>query len=81
MSILNIPSNNTFNTRITVRESDKYSLNAYVKFDRSYIPEGIEGCNEMFFTVAQLEELGKFFIAQAEEIRVAQDSRHSESTL
>ena len=81
MSTLSIRSNTAFTVDVTVRESDKYSLDAFVKFQRSYIPEGIEACNEMFLTLDQLENLGRFFVRQASEIRSMQDSRHSESSL
>lgn len=69
MAKLRIDNNETYVTEVTVRESDKYSEFAYVKFDRNMIPEEIRGCNEMFITPNQLELLGKFFVRQAEEIR------------
>ncbi len=69
MTSFRIDSNETFSTEVTVRESDKYTRAAYVKFERHYIPEEIRGVNEMFMTPQELEQLGFFLIAQADKMR------------
>jgi hypothetical protein len=76
MATLRIDSNETFQTEVTVRESDKYTQMVYVKFDRNYLLEEIRGCDEMFLTPAQLDQLGRFLVRQADAIRIAQ--RHRE---
>ena len=75
MSKLVIDSNSMFNIEVTCRESDKYTQNAYVKFVRNYLPENIRGVDEMFLTPDQLENLGRFFVRQAAEIRGEQKYR------
>jgi hypothetical protein len=73
MTTLQINNNPTFTSTVTVRESDKYTKDAYLKFERHDIPEGIRGCNEMFLTPDQLEALGNFLVGQAKEIRNQQE--------
>lgn len=75
MAKLRINGTGSLVTEVTVRESDIYSGFAYIKFDKSIVPENIRGCSEMFITPEQLELLGKFFIRQAEEIRQEKLSR------
>lgn len=75
MSIHRVDSNPTFVTEVTVRESDKYSQAVYIKFDRHYVPEEIRGVDEMFMSVDELEDMAKFFIAEADKIRSAQMKR------
>lgn len=77
MAQLRINANNTFTIDATVHESDEYTEAVYIRFDRHYIPEGISGCNEFFLTPVQLEQLGRFLVRQADEIRTAQQYRHS----
>jgi hypothetical protein len=77
MAQLRINANPTFTIDVTVRESDEYSESVYVKFDRHVLPEEIRGCSEMFLTPTQVEQLGRFLIRQADEIRTAQDIRNS----
>ena len=77
MTSLRIDSNESFSTEVTVRESDKYSQAAYVKFERHYIPEEVRGVNEMFMTPNELETLGRFLCRQADEIRRQQNERKS----
>jgi hypothetical protein len=81
MATHRIDSNDTFTTEVTVRESDKFTKAAYVRFDRHMIPEGIRGCNEMFLTVQELEELGRFFLRQADEIEAQKTSRRMKERL
>lgn len=75
MAQLRIDANETFTIDATVRESDEYSKAVYVRFDRHYIPEDIRGCNEFFLSPVQLEQLGRFLVRQADEIRTAQEHR------
>lgn len=70
-----------FATSVTIRESDKYSQSAYVKFTRGYDVDDTTGCNEMFMSLSQLDNLADFFRAEAERIRCQQDTRHSETAM
>lgn len=72
MAQLRINANSTFTIDVTVRESDEYTESVYVRIDRHMVPEEIRGCNEMFLTPNQVELLGRFFMRQAEEIRMNQ---------
>jgi len=76
MTTFRIDSNDTFSTEVSVRESDKYTKAAYIKFERHYIPEEVRGVNEMFMTPNELEDLGRFLIKQAHAIREMQEIRH-----
>ena len=75
MSTLQVNMTKNCTVNATVRESDKYSESILVKFTRSYSAEDTAGCNEMFLTPAQLENLGMFFVRQAAEIRGEQEFR------
>ena len=77
MNTHRIDSNDTFSTEVTVRESDKYSRDVYIKIERHYVPEEIRGTNEVFMTVTQLEQLGRFLVKQADAIRTEQAMRES----
>lgn len=76
MAKLIIESNNSFNTEITVRESDEYTEAVFLKFERNYIPEKRSGVNEMFMTPDELDRIGRFFLRQADEISKLQAHRH-----
>jgi hypothetical protein len=76
MATLHINTTEQFSVDATVRESDKYSEDIFVKFTRGYSADDNTGCSEMFLTPNQLENLGRFFIRQADEIRTAQEVRH-----
>lgn len=75
MATLRIDSNESFETKVIVRESDEYSEQVYLRLERHYIPEEIRGVNEMFLSPTQLEFLGRFLVRQADEIRTAQAQR------
>jgi hypothetical protein len=75
MATLHVSATEQFTVNATVRESDKYTESVLVKFTRSYTPDDTTGCNEMFLTPAQLENLGMFFVRQAAEIRGEQEFR------
>jgi len=75
MSTLQLHTNPNFSLDVTVRESDKYSKEVYLKFEHYISPENIKGVNQMFMTPKQLELLGKFLIRQADEIRTEQACR------
>jgi hypothetical protein len=75
MSTLHIGLANSFDTMVTVKEADVYSGLAFVSLTRSYIPENIRGINEMFMSPTELDQLGRFFVRQAEDIRLAQAAR------
>lgn len=76
MAQLRINANDTFTIDVTVRESDEYTESVYVRIDRHMVPEEIRGCNEMFLTPSQIDQLGRFLIRQADEIQTAQVHRH-----
>lgn len=75
MAQLVINANKMFTIDATVRESDEYTEAVYVKFERHF-HDRLSGCNEFFLTPIQLEQLGRFLIRQADDIRTAQDMRH-----
>lgn len=75
MAILNLHTNSNFTLDVSVRESDRYSEQVYLKFEHCISPENIRGVNQMFMTPSQLELLGKFLIRQANEIRTDQAVR------
>ena len=60
---------------VTVKESDRHTKLIHVQFDRDVEPEGIHSKNEMFLTLEQLENLGKFFIRNVDDIRLQQKTR------
>ena len=70
-----INANSSFTIEVNVRESDKYTESVYVKFERNYVPENVQGVSEMFFTPDQLEDLGMFLVNQANSIRTEQANR------
>jgi hypothetical protein len=70
MSTLVIPANSMFTIDVTARKSDEYSDAAYLKFERKYNPDSPQRCNEMFLTTTQMDQLGRFLVRQAEEIRM-----------
>lgn len=75
MSQLRIKTNEMFTLDVTVRESDEHTQDVFVKIERHYRPDSIHGCDEFMMTPAQLEQLGRFFIEQAEHIRIEQSFR------
>jgi hypothetical protein len=77
MAQLRINANDTFTIDVTVCESDEYTESAYIRIDRHMVSEEIRGCNEMFLTTTQLDQLGRFLIRQVDEIRTAQEYRKS----
>lgn len=77
MAQLRINANESFTIDVTVRESDEYTEAIYIRLDRHYVPEEIYGCNELFLTPNQVEQLGQFLIRQADEIRRVQNYRYS----
>ena len=78
MAQLRIYANNTFDIDVNVRESDKYSEQVYVKFERRMKDsDSPRGCDTMYFTPDQLEKLGRFLIHQAEVIDAIQEVRNS----
>ncbi len=76
MTTHQINNNPAFVSTVTVRESDEYTQAAYVKFERQDMLEDIRGCNEMFLSVSELENLGRFLIAQSQLILQQQVKRH-----
>ena len=76
MAQLRINVNPTVTLDVTVRESDEYTESAYVKFEHHMSSEEIQGCNEMFLTPEQLDQLARFLMRQADEIRSAQFNRY-----
>ncbi len=77
MSQLQININPDVTLDVTVRESDKYTNSAYVKFEHHMSSGEIQGCNEMFLTPEQLDQLSRFLMRQADEIRSAQFNRYA----
>lgn len=78
MASLKIDVDSTFYVDVTVRESDKYSKLAFVKFEKNFSADRIHSCDEMFLNPLQLELLGRFLVRQADEIRTAQAVRSQE---
>jgi hypothetical protein len=77
MAQLRIPVNNTFDIDVEVRESDKYSEQVYLKFERRMKDsDSPRSCDKLFLSPKELETLGRFLIRQADDIRTAQDVRH-----
>ena len=66
-----------FTTSVTIRESDKYSQSAFVRFERGYAVDDTSGCSEMFLSADQLDTLADIFRIEAGRIRIQQDERHS----
>ena len=75
MTNYRVNSNETFTIDVAVRESDKYTESAYLRFEKHDIPEEIRGCHEMFLTVDELANLGKFLQEQSQIIKDLQLSR------
>lgn len=76
MSTLQLYTSKQAAVNAEVRESDKYSESIFVKFTRTQSPDDNSGCSEMFLTPSQLENLGRFLVKQADEIRTAQQIRN-----
>lgn len=77
MAILSLPVNNSFSLNVTVRESDIHTEAVYVKTEHYVSENTIRGASEMFMTPAQLDELGRFYIREAENIKREQFYRNS----
>lgn len=70
-----------FTTTVSVRESDRFTQSAYIKFIRGYDESDTTGCSEMLLTVDQLENLADVLKSEASRIRQLQDVRHSETAI
>lgn len=81
MTTQQISTNPTCNTNVTIRESDKYSQNVFVKFTSGQNPNNQRGCHEMWLTVDELDNLAKILKESAEKIRTQQNKRHSEDSM
>lgn len=78
MNTLDIAINETFVLNTVVRESDKYTETVLFKMRKTY-PSGTDlAPDEVYFTVDQLEELGKFILLRAAEIKEEQKIRKGE---
>lgn len=75
MAVYRIEQAGSLVTDISVRESDEYSEMVYMNIERHIVPENVRGTNEVYMTPVQLEQLGRFLMKQAEEIRTAQAVR------
>ena len=75
MAVYRIEQVGTLITDVTVRESDEYSSHVYLRFDHHVVPEDVRGTHEIFLTPVQLEQLGRFLVKQADEIRLSQTHR------
>jgi hypothetical protein len=62
----------TFYTEVTVRESDRYSKQVYLKLESVGENIGINNNVEYFMTPTQLKALAHFFLKEATEIEKAQ---------
>ena len=71
MAKLVIDSNPTFTTDVEVRESDKFTESVFVSLKRNFGTTEI-AAGELFLTPSQLDQIGRFFVRQAEEIRQSQ---------
>lgn len=74
MAKLVIDSNPTFTTDVVVRESDLITESVFVSLKRNFGSTEI-ATGELFLTPAQLDQIGRFFVRRAEEIRQAQLNR------
>jgi hypothetical protein len=74
MSKLVIETNQTFKTDVEVRESDEHSKTIFVSIKRNHQTHD-EAAFEMFLSATQLEQLGRYFTRQAEDIRNIQAHR------
>ncbi len=81
MTTQKINTNPLFDTHVTVRESDKYSQMAFVKFTRGYSASDASGVSEMMLSASELENLADIMTNAAKRIRNQQDARHSESSI
>lgn len=77
MAILEQHIHPNFVTTVEVRESDEYTQQVLVKITKQYKDGDIKSSGEMFLSPIQLENLGRFLVRQAEEIKTAQASRES----
>ena len=78
MAQLRIPVNNTFDIDVEVRESDKYSEQVYLKFERRMKDsDSPRSCDKLFLSPEELHELGRFLISQASSIQAEQEIRHA----
>ena len=75
MSEFKIKLNETVGLVVTARESDTYSGSAFFKLEKEYADGSKTGANEAFLSPIMLEQLGRHLIAQAEAIRLAQQTR------
>ena len=60
----------------TVNESDKYSKKVHIKFEKSHKGTEINSCNEIFLSVENVDELGKFLLRQSDKLRAEQKSKN-----
>lgn len=72
MTTLRISTNDTFDTVVTVRESDPYSKQIFFKMEADIKDVGMRSCTEHFMTPVQLERLGSFLISEALKIQKEQ---------
>jgi hypothetical protein len=76
MAMLSISVNNSFSLHVTVRESDKHTQAVYVKIENYVSEDMVRGVSDMFMTPSQLDELGRFYIREAENIKREQFYRN-----
>lgn len=75
MTEFRIKLNETVGLVVTACESDVYSGSAFFKLEKEYADGSKNGVNEAFLSPMMLEQVGRHLIAQAEAIRLAQQSR------
>lgn len=75
MATLNIDVNPGFSLEVDAREADEYSKLVFIRFQRHYHSEAILGADELFLTPDQTEQLARFLMRQADEVRMAQRAR------
>lgn len=75
MTTYQLKTNNSFAINTFVSESDPYSELVYVKFEMDPAIGHSARMDKMFMTPDQLEELGKFLVREAENIRHLQLAR------
>lgn len=73
MAEMRLKTNNTFSTVITVRESDQYSKQVYLKLEADVPDVGLRSCTEHFMNHEELFELGSFLVAQSSKIKHRQE--------
>jgi hypothetical protein len=69
MTTHRIDTNETFVTEAIVRKSDNYTNAVLLKFRRHFVVGNSSGCDEMFLSTEEVENLAKFMLAEVQKIK------------